>query len=1159
MIDRTCKILARLLLAGSLCLVPVTAAWSAVTYVSTGVPTLANNNVSSVQINNPTGLAVGDLMLAFVSQNNPGSPIVSSATGWTSVLTRTYTNGTDTVGTSVYYRFATAADISNGSFTFSFTSSRRSAGAIMAFRGVDTVSPINASGSQGNASSTSLTAPSITTLDRNTMLVAYYSFVQGSNSATPPTGMTEAFDIATGAGPNGLTVEGGYGSQAAVGATGTKVATAASASVNIGALVALSPAATTLAEYRFDELSWSGTASDVLDSTGNGYNATARAGASTATGSPAYTSGTQSTCRYGYFDHTGVTLSYVQLPASLPKMDGSYSVAAWIRSPSPNTQQQRIFANDDSDDGWGLSLADGTSGGIRLFNRNVNFTTMSGQGAGSGGVILQTPNNIVAANTWYYVAATVNTVTRQAKIYVYDTSGTQRALTTGTYTGTWCASGTCSGATAIGGETSSSTEGQQTGFHFLGNIDEARMYQGALTQTMIESILPTVRTCPSGAPDHLQIEYPGDGLTCTHSTVTVKACANSTCSTLYAGGVTGTLAPGGAAFTIGSSGLTTSTVSSTSTPAALSATSTPATVNALTCLNTVTSSTSCSMAFNNAGFIFAASAGGVSTNIANQVAGTSSATYYLRAVQTNTSTKACEAALVGGNSVNMAYQCNNPTTCSGTNLMSINGGTATIIARNDNAGVTTYTAVPMTFDANGNAPFTLNYSDVGQVTLFANRAAGATSSGTLLSALSGSSNAFVVKPGGFLISNVRQTAAPFLLNPAATGVGGNKFVAAGEAFTATVTATTSTGTATPNYGRELVPEGVLLTPSLVLPSTGGNLGTVANASIGGAGIFSNGAVTVSNLSWSEVGILALTPSVADGDYLGAGSATGTSSGNIGRFIPHHFDVTVTQACPAGSFTYSGQPFPVQVTAMNGLATPGKTLNYDGSAATSPNFARNVTLSEVNGVAGTLAPSSVALASFTSGVANATPAFSFTVNPSAPGTIAVRAVDADGVTSNGFAEGTVVIRSGRLRMANAYGSELLTLPMPLEAQYWHPNGYFTRNVDDSCTVVPMPSIMMGNYVGQLNACETQLTPVGNQTLVAGRLAGAGLVLTAPGAGNSGSVDLTLNTGNVAAGLTCVAAAQSAATAGNLPWLGPNPTARATFGIYRSRLIYSRENY
>jgi len=152
-----------------------------------------------------------------------------------------------------------------------------------------------------------------------------------------------------------------------------------------------------------------------------------------------------------------------------------------------------------------------------------------------------------------------------------------------------------------------------------------------------------------------------------------------------------------------------------------------------------------------------------------------------------------------------------------------------------------------------------------------------------------------------------------------------------------------------------------------------------------------------------------------------------------------------------------------------------------------------------------------------------------------------------------------IRSGRLSLSNAYGSELLTLPVVLEAQYWVAGGYYTRNTDDSCTVVPMDSIMMDSYTGQLNACETQITPTGSQTLSAGRLPGSGLVLTRPGAGNAGSVMLTLNTGNTATGNTCTSVVQSAAKAGKLPWLGPDPSARATFGIYKSRLIYSRENY
>jgi MSHA biogenesis protein MshQ len=106
---------------------------------------------------------------------------------------------------------------------------------------------------------------------------------------------------------------------------------------------------------------------------------------------------------------------------------------------------------------------------------------------------------------------------------------------------------------------------------------------------------------------------------------------------------------------------------------------------------------------------------------------------------------------------------------------------------------------------------------------------------------------------------------------------------------------------------------------------------------------------------------------------------------------------------------------------------------------------------------------------------------------------------------------------------------------------------------------MASISMGNYLKQLGACETQITPTGNVTLVAGKMPGAGLVLTKPGLGNSGSVDLAINAGVVPAGNTCVAATPSAATAANLPWFGPNQGARAAFGVFKAPLIYRRENY
>ena len=101
--------------------------------------------------------------------------------------------------------------------------------------------------------------------------------------------------------------------------------------------------------------------------------------------------------------------------------------------------------------------------------------------------------------------------------------------------------------------------------------------------------------------------------------------------------------------------------------------------------------------------------------------------------------------------------------------------------------------------------------------------------------------------------------------------------------------------------------------------------------------------------------------------------------------------------------------------------------------------------------------------------------------------------------------------------------------------------------------------MGNYLKQLNACETQLSPTDTVTLIGGQLPAPGLALSKPGAGNAGSVDLRINLSAVPSGTTCLGASESPATAANMPWFGREPTARATFGIYKSRLIYLRENY
>jgi MSHA biogenesis protein MshQ len=108
--------------------------------------------------------------------------------------------------------------------------------------------------------------------------------------------------------------------------------------------------------------------------------------------------------------------------------------------------------------------------------------------------------------------------------------------------------------------------------------------------------------------------------------------------------------------------------------------------------------------------------------------------------------------------------------------------------------------------------------------------------------------------------------------------------------------------------------------------------------------------------------------------------------------------------------------------------------------------------------------------------------------------------------------------------------------------------------------------MRNYHGNLNACETQLS--GSSTMGNGLL---NLTLTAPKVGtdgkpNTGSVDLEVNLSAATASSsdrTCISSTESTATNANSPWFsdatGPDPTGRASFGIYKAPIIYMRENF
>ena len=142
------------------------------------------------------------------------------------------------------------------------------------------------------------------------------------------------------------------------------------------------------------------------------------------------------------------------------------------------------------------------------------------------------------------------------------------------------------------------------------------------------------------------------------------------------------------------------------------------------------------------------------------------------------------------------------------------------------------------------------------------------------------------------------------------------------------------------------------------------------------------------------------------------------------------------------------------------------------------------------------------------------------------------LDADAVAGNEHALiGSTEVRYGRMKLSNAHGSERLPLSAPVVAQYWN-GATFIPNANDNDTVLLTSNIVLSNYQKNLNSGETTITaPV--------IVNGVGQMgLSAPGAGNNGSVDIATNS----------------------PSYLPSNTSRATFGIYKGGpLIYRRENY
>jgi len=388
------------------------------------------------------------------------------------------------------------------------------------------------------------------------------------------------------------------------------------------------------------------------------------------------------------------------------------------------------------------------------------------------------------------------------------------------------------------------------------------------------------------------------------------------------------------------------------------------------------------------------------------------------------------------------------------------------------------------------------------------------------------------------------------------------------------------------------------------PSVNGSAVTVNPLSPGiasgsfGATNASNGVAT-GNFTYSEAGYFTLnTDAVYDQSFTSvdqAGDCTADYSNTLvngkygcyfgnsattafGRFVPDHFAITAGSVTPAcGSFTYFDQDgFVTTFTLTAQNSSNATTLNYTGS------FARLGLIAWAGYVftGDTATPSASATAptgSWSNGVASISAEHQVlvrpTTTPAAPVsvTVSARPVDPDGVTTAAptavMSAGTPM-RFGVLAVGSAYGSDLLTLRLPVTAMVWNGTGLVTNSAD-TCTgaVLSNASIALGNLVQKPGTSGSFSTSVqASPTLASTWSQGtSSIALAAPG--TAGTAQIALNLGSGSADASCIGWSV-ASTGSHLPWLRGNwcssgyasdPSSLASFGTGATPFVYFRENH
>jgi hypothetical protein len=318
----------------------------------------------------------------------------------------------------------------------------------------------------------------------------------------------------------------------------------------------------------------------------------------------------------------------------------------------------------------------------------------------------------------------------------------------------------------------------------------------------------------------------------------------------------------------------------------------------------------------------------------------------------------------------------------------------------------------------------------------------------------------------------------------------------------------------------------------------------------------------------------------------------TAASALGRFVPDRFAITpaaLVAACtthPAAAgiytptdFSYFGQDSFSTPFTLTAQSTAGATTaNYAGVFAklglgtyASYGFAAGALPAGATLATSATAPSGTWGAGVASVVAKHQVSRPTGVADPALVTLTALPVDSDGVSlaassATAVSSGTTVLRYGRVRLQNVYGSDMLALSIPVQAQY-RSGGNWVVNTDDSCTTLTLPAAVTlstgavpagtpGRYSYPVVTGLNEIT-ASNPTvsLSSATLVGGTMRINLAQPSKRGWLDIILSVAPYLLGSWGNCFGQT----GTLGLQDDFPCARANFGLYKNPLIYRRENY